>query len=111
MYDNIISRNVILRVAGPDIAAGDTLSGAINLPSDDPLIPAPYDFNDSGTWEILFSNVAVGYDLYYTVSVMPSNPAASGTYNISNEDGIMINPPVSSPERDLLIGVEAKRPE
>jgi hypothetical protein len=111
MFDNRIKRDVILRVAGPDVATGDALNAVINLPSDDPVIPSPYNYANSDTWEIEFPKVSVGYDLYYTVSVMPSNPAASGTYNISNEDGIMINPPVASPPSPLFIGVEAKRPE
>jgi hypothetical protein len=112
MYDNIMSRNVILRVAGPDIGTGDSLTGAISLPFDNAnsTTSQVYNINNQSTWDLTFSDVAVGYDLYYIVSVSPLT-SATGTYNISEEDGITINPPVSSPARDLLIGVEAKRPE
>ncbi|MGM0598622.1 MAG: carboxypeptidase-like regulatory domain-containing protein [Candidatus Rifleibacteriota bacterium] len=112
LYDNIIARDVILRVAGPDIGTGDSLTGAISLPFDtaNSTTSQVYNINNQSTWDLTFSDVAVGYSLYYTVSVSPVS-SATGTYNISSEDGIMINPPVASPASTLLIGVEAKRPE
>jgi hypothetical protein len=121
LYDNMKRRNVMLSVAGEDLQTGNGVTAMINLPYDDdanpatPVIPT-YESggnltNISGADNlpvyVTFPGVAVGYDLYYSVSVFGS---ASGSYNVTNSTGIMVSPEVEPGNTTLAIGVNAKRP-
>lgn len=114
MFNNMLRRDVVLRVAGEDLVGGNLVQGIINLPSlaltYNPSAGPDYGqcVANGSSVDIEFRDVAIGYDLYYTVTVSNN---ASGSYNLSNGNaGIMINPPVSSPSGALAIGINAKRP-
>ncbi|HAE40632.1 MAG TPA: hypothetical protein DCG57_18660 [Candidatus Riflebacteria bacterium] len=118
MFNNMLRRDVVLIVAGEDLQTNNWVNGMINLPrnateflsfpSDGsaPLIDgrsAPV----NSPVEVIFNDVAVGYELFYTVTVSGS---ASGSFPLSNENGILISPDIDSLGRALAIGVNAKRP-
>jgi len=111
MFDNMLTRDVILRVAGVDLLGGNTVRGIINLPSRSLTYVPPGGISPStgSSVDIVFGDVAIGYNMHYTVTVSGS---ASGAFNIvSPTDGIMINPRVATNSGALAIGVHAKRPE
>ncbi|HOY68029.1 MAG TPA: carboxypeptidase-like regulatory domain-containing protein [Candidatus Ozemobacteraceae bacterium] len=108
LLDNRITRPVTLRVAGPDLLQGDSVEGYLwGNPTYNPLI-APL----GGFIDVEFPNVPVGYELPYSVTVMPAPArAASGSYSIPNPaESKMISPPEDLPAPTLIIGVNAKRP-
>lgn len=138
MFDNMITRDIYFNVAGPHLVANDSINVFINLPTNiaaattaAPAWLPPALVNDSkifindnnppaysnspllnvngGPMEVVFRNVAVGYNLSYTVSV--NSPTASGSYVINSEEPMMINPPVDNSGSGLIIGVKAERPE
>ncbi|MEW6711183.1 MAG: carboxypeptidase-like regulatory domain-containing protein [Candidatus Riflebacteria bacterium] len=118
LLDNRIKRNVILRVAGPHLIAGDSTDAFINLPYEsktylNDIGAASWVSNNGGPVDVIFNNTVVGYNLSYTVSVTAGNPLsiASGSYVISSEDPMMVSPPQDSTNPSLLIGVAAERPE
>lgn len=117
MFNNIMRRDVILVVAGTDLLTNNMADAIINLPYSGvktyesgavvgSVVPVQSQFENMPI-EITFPGVAIGYDLYYTATVYN---AASGSYNVSNTEGIMINPQVDNNDRALAIGVNAKRP-
>jgi hypothetical protein len=120
LLDNRIGRDVVLEIAGPHLINGDVVDAAISLPSgnatyDNGVVVSntPVACSNNRPVRITFPNTAVGYNLYHTVSIYPSvgSPSyASGSYSLSSEDPVMVNPPQDVPARGLLIGVYAERP-
>lgn len=117
MFNNMMRRDVILVVAGTDLVTTNMADAIINLPFNGvktyesgavvgSVVPVQSQFENMPI-EITFPGVAIGYDLYYNATVYNS---ASGSYNISNTEGIMINPQVDNSNSALAIGVNAKRP-
>lgn len=119
IFDNMMRRDVVLIVAGDDLYTGNYVSALISLPrngvsyesypndgSPGPIITGQSAPNNSPV-EVNFDDVAVGYDMYYTVTV---SGGASGSYVLSNDEGIMINPKIDNAGGALAIGVNAKRP-
>lgn len=108
LFDNMKRRSIALAVSGEDLKADNTVMGFINLPFDRSISTISDSTTADGqTASLLFADVAVGYDLYYTVSVAGN---ASGSFNVANEKGIMISPEIESTPTTLVIGVNAKRP-
>ncbi len=117
LFDNMLTRNVRLVVAGEDLQTGHYADALINLPykgtkeyrsglAVDTLNPVPSAATNMPV-NVTFQDVAVGYDLFYTATVWGS---ATGSYNVSNSEGIMISPEVQPGASTLVIGVDAKRP-
>ncbi len=141
LFDNMITRDIYFNIAGPNLIAGDSVNVYINLPTNiaagttvpawlppalinnekifvDDAVPSNYSALpqtnvNGGPMEVVFRNVAVGYNLNYTVSVTAGSPAslASGSYVINSVLPMMINPPVDNSGAGLVIGVEAVRPD
>ena len=124
LFDNQIKRDVILRVAGPHLVAGDSVTGFISLPSSGVTytnvngvsVGTVSGLSDGSLVDITFRDSHVGYNMNYTVSVNvnpdPTSPSyASGSYVLTNEEPIMVNPPIANPATGLIIGVKAERPE
>lgn len=119
MFNNMLRRDVVLIVAGEDLRTGEWVDGIISLPHNSTSFTSYANDGSLAVYrdgrsapvnspvEVLFDGVAVGYDMYYTVSVSGS---ASGSYVLSNTEGIMISPDTDSAGRALAIGVNAKRP-
>lgn len=108
LLDNRITRPVTLRVAGPDLLQGDSVEGYLwGAATYNPLV-APL----GGFIDVEFADVPVGYELPYSVTVIPAPArAASGSYSIPNPpESKMISPPEDAPAPTLIIGVNAKRP-
>ncbi len=142
LFDNMITRDIYFSIAGPHLVVADLVNVYINLPTNigaattpppawlPPLLvnndkifiddanPSNYSATplpsvNGGEMGVVFRNVAVGYNLNYTVSVTAGSPAtmASGSYVINSIEPMMINPPVDNSGSGLVIGVFAKRPD
>jgi hypothetical protein len=121
MLDNRMGRDVTLVVSGPDLRHGDIVSAVTSLPSespyynnDDPAVndsPVPVQSFNNGPVYVTFPETAVGYRMGYSVTIRPTIPPslASGSYGVSSDDPVMINPNHDVPATGLLIGVEAVR--
>ena len=120
MFNNILRRDVVLIVAGDDLQTGNWVDGIINLPRNGTnFVSWPNDGSSSlpitngqsaplnSPVNVIFDGVAVGYELFYNVTVSGS---ASGSFGLSNEEGIIINPDIDAVGGALAIGVNAKRP-
>jgi hypothetical protein len=121
LLDNRNGRDVTLAVAGPHLLDGDVVSAVTSLPSGSPVYDngslvanSPLPSVANRPVYVTFPDTAVGYRMGYSVNISPSvgSPSfASGSYNISSENPIMISPNNDDPATGLLIGVNAVRPE
>lgn len=111
LYDNMITRDVVLLISGSAIQQGDLVDGIISLPykgtvefnPPHPLGGAAISPQNGGPVRVRFSETATGYRMGYTGTVY----TASGSFSAS--DDLLVNSP-SRPgtpaQNTLRVGVE-----
>lgn len=124
MYDNIIYRDVVFHVAGPDLANGDRVTANISLPYDsfevknnNPItlwdntqITPSIQAGVTGEALIKF-HAATGYAFAHQIVIEPNPvPGASASYYINTPDEEAIPVPESTSPSLYTISVLADRP-
>lgn len=124
MYDNIIYRDVVFHVSGPDLANGDTVTANISLPyqsfevkNNNPVTlwdntQTTPSIQAGVTGEALIKfHAATGYGFAHQIIVEPpAVPGASASYVINTADEEAIPVPETSAPALYTISVVADRP-